>query len=266
LRRRPVGADFFCPLEPRRLRCSRKALASSRPDNCGLAARAVCASDMPALLMPALPRDDWARRRASAAALPGFWAIAGRAGRRMRGRATAAAGGVTDAWSPQSPLPPQPQPHPSLACVSGLTAAATCLAPGLVSGPRTRSVVLTASLPWVDMARRRSSEALRALLPALATAPPRTDVRELGAGAGAAVAEAVFAPDRLPSAALPPLDIALRLANASALPLFAFAVAAIVFPASINLYPRPRSRGLYVHRVDQLRPSWTTKHTPWLWA
>jgi len=103
------------------------------------------------------------------------------------------------------------------------------------------------------MARRRSSEALRALLPALATAPPRTDVRELGAGAAvAAGAGAVFAPDRLPSAALPPLDIALRLANARALPLFAFAVAAIVFPASINLYPRPRSRGLCVHRVDQV--------------
>jgi hypothetical protein len=166
---------------------------------------------------------------------------------------------VTDAWSPQSPLPPQPQPHPSLSCVSGLAAATTLLAPGLVSGPRMRSVVVTACLPWVDMARRRSSEALRALLPALAAAPARTGGRELGAGAAAA-------PDRLPSAALPPLDIALRLANASALPLFTFAVAAIVFPASINLYPRPRSRGLCVHRVDQTRPSRTTKHTPWVWA
>ncbi|MGB5298526.1 MAG: hypothetical protein WBN48_07320, partial [Thiogranum sp.] len=109
------------------------------------------------------------------------------------------------------------------------------------------------------IARRRSSEALRALLPALAAAPARTGGRELGAGAA-------VAPDRLPTAALPPLDIALRLANARALPLFAFAVASIVFPASINLYPRPRSSGLCVHRVDQARPSWTTKHTPWLWV
>jgi hypothetical protein len=123
-----------------------------------------------------------------------------------------------------------------------------------------------ACLPWVDMARRRSSEALRALPPALAAAPARTGVLELGTGAALAGAGAAVAPDRLPSAALPPLDIALRLANARALPLFAFAVASIVFPASINLYPRPRSRSLCVHHVDQARPSWTTKHTPWLWV
>jgi len=89
------------------------------------------------------------------------------------------------------------------------------------------------------MARRRSREALRALLlPALAAAPARTAGREPGAGAGAAAGAAVV-PKRLPIAALPPLDIALRLASARALPLFAFAVAAIVFPDSINLDPRP---------------------------
>jgi hypothetical protein len=87
------------------------------------------------------------------------------------------------------------------------------------------------------MARRRSREALRALLlPALAAAPARTAGCEPGAGAAAGAA---VVPDRLPIAALPPLDIALRLASARALPLFAFAVAAIVFPDSINLDPRP---------------------------
>jgi hypothetical protein len=82
------------------------------------------------------------------------------------------------------------------------------------------------------MALRRSSDALRVL--PLAFEAPVEAVRT-GRDAGAAVDDAAtLAPEDAlawpPIEALPPVDIALRLANALALVLFASSCAAIVLP------------------------------------
>ena len=83
------------------------------------------------------------------------------------------------------------------------------------------------------MALRRSSDALR-VLPLAFEAP--ADAARTGRDVGAAVddAAAALAPEDAfawpPIEALPPVDIALRLANALALVLFASNCAAIVLP------------------------------------
>jgi hypothetical protein len=108
---------------------------------------------------------------------------------------------------------------------------------------RVLSFDIDADLPLVDIALRRAKAASRLGLDAgAATTLRRYDEAEddagCGAGAGAAAtsgleragAERVLSPSLL-IAALPPLDIALRLANAAALLLFCCAIA-IVFSAS----------------------------------
>jgi hypothetical protein len=174
------------------------------------------------------------------AARPGFLFASLRRGLRTFPRASNRldAIGLAVAASLHLPLPLQPQPQsPSLgvSCLASVVDAAGS-ATGLRRTPsRTRSRLVAASLPLLDMALRRASAAARLELPA-ALAELRTE--DCGVGTGAVTgALPVFCgagaelrimesarvrpgPDAIP-AALPAPDKALRLASASARPLIA---------------------------------------------
>src|SRR6056300_237484 len=180
--RRPAGADFFWPVEPRLLRFSRSALANSRPESCGFAARAVCASLIPDLEIPALPRVDNALRRANEAALHVLVWIALR-WVRLREREDFDEREEICALH-SSFLPPQPQPQPpSLLTFSGDATGAACLLIFTSAAVRERLTPVTADLPLLDRALRRASEASRA--------PPDAEVEDgtVAARIGAAVAD-----------------------------------------------------------------------------
>ena len=263
---RPVGSDFFCPALPRLLRWSRSTRASSRPDRSGLVARAVCAAVMPEALIPALPRVDCARRRASEAERPGLATAAGRLALRTLLRPFDRATVPGDASLPRrSPLQPQPQ-SPAFAveaCSEGFTAfaAAAC------SALRTRSVLDTATLPRVDIALRRASEAARP--PAPADGRAAEEARGVAAvvgsctfdGRGAAPADAAAV-----KAALPEPDMARRRAKASCRPLKPCALPRCVMlpPVCHYLLPTPSGPSYPSCPRAQVRPSYTTKATPWL--
>ena len=82
------------------------------------------------------------------------------------------------------PLQPQPQSPPSLRDAGVVAAAAADLA--MLSTVRTRSLLLTACLPRVDIALRRASAASRAELPGTVPAKERArGAAARGAGDGA---------------------------------------------------------------------------------
>jgi hypothetical protein len=139
------------------------------------------------------------------------------------------------------------------------------------SNVRTRSALLTACFPRVDIALRRAkAAALAVLLDELPAAVSARDAAARGAGGGALAGElagalrvACFCDCGIP--AFPPADIARRRASATSLLLLVLALCAMFIPATCSVTSTPGSRPVKLH-ADQPRPSKTTKHTPWLWV
>ena len=145
------------------------------------------------------------------------------------GAAAAAAGGASlpeEAWT---------------ACAAG-----GCLPPAVAV--RIRSTLCTADLPPVDIALRRASDASRALEPGTVDGAARTGADCVRAGAVCVSAGAdrvrpgVPAEDAVPSAALPPVLMAWRLAITSSRVLcVVVAVCAIVNPVESTFHPVTRA-------------------------
>ena len=223
--------------------------------------------------MPALPRDDVARRRASEAARPAECLTLIFGGLPTDGftASTGAGTGAADAVAGCDALLAE---DACSACAAG-----ACLPPAV--SVRTRSALCTADLPRVDIALRRASDAARALEPDAAGAAASSGAYCLRAGAdcvraGAGCVRAgadrerscVAAEDTVASAALPPLLIAWRLAITSSRVLCVVAVCAIVNPVESTFHPVSRACNpqAWSAVVYQLRPSKTTNAEPWLWV
>jgi len=135
--------------------------------------------------------------------------------------------------SARVPSQPQPQPFFSVAGVAGAEDTAAAGAAGaadLISSPRVRSLLWILLLPPEDIARRRAMDASR-----LEFAGARAVVEYEAAGAGAADLAGAGCAVFVVNAALPLVDIALRLSSTNSRALIVFAVCAIVNPAA-NIY------------------------------
>ena len=149
----------------------------------------------------------------------------------------AAAGFMLALHSARVPSQPQPQPFFSVATGdSGAAVAAGAAVAGaaeLLSSLRVRSLLWMLLLPPVDIATRRAIDASRLELAGV-RADEEYEAAETGADAAdlVGVGCAVF----VVSAALPFVDIALRLSSTNSRALILFAVCAIVHPVA-DVYP-----------------------------
>ena len=136
--------------------------------------------------------------------------------------------------SARVPSQPQPQPFFSVAGVAAAEGAAAVGAAGaaeLISSPRVRSLLWMPYLPPADIARRRAIDASR-----LEFAGVRAVEEYEAADAGAADLTGAGCAVFVVNAALPTVDIALRLSSTNSRALILFDVCAIVNPVA-NVYP-----------------------------
>lgn len=141
-----------------------------------------------------------------------------------------AAGFILALHSVPVPSQPQPQPFFSVAGVAGAEDTAAVVAAGaadLISSPRVRSLLWILLLPPADIARRRATDASR-LEFAGARAAEEYEAADAGAADLAGACCAVF----VVNAALPVVDIALRLSSTNSRALILFTGCAIVNPVA----------------------------------